>query len=191
MGYMAAQATRSAVKSIKITTSGDVSEYIDSLATFAMVGVLKESLADAVNYVNVEFVASDRGIVLEKVRSTIDSGLKNKVTVKILTEEQKFTISGTIFGENLKRIVEIDEYMLDLEPKGRMILFRNTDVKGVIGDVGKIISEHNLNISDFRLGRNNKSEALAVVKVDGDVTKSLIKELESLPACIAVTHVTI
>jgi len=81
--------------------------------------------------------------------------------------------------------------MLDLEPKGRMILFRNTDVKGVIGDVGKIISEHNLNISDFRLGRNNKSEALAVVKVDGDVTKSLIKELESLPACIAVTHVTI
>ncbi|TQV63461.1 MAG: phosphoglycerate dehydrogenase [Sulfurovum sp.] len=191
MGYMAAQATRSAVKSIKITTSGDVSEYIDSLATFAMVGVLKESLADAVNYVNVEFVASDRGIVLEKVRSTIDSGLKNKVTVKILTEEQNFTISGTIFGEDLKRIVEIDEYMLDLEPKGRMILFRNTDVKGVIGDVGKIISKHNLNISDFRLGRNNKSEALAVVKVDGDVTKSLIKELESLPACIAVTHVTI
>jgi len=191
MGYMSAQATRSVVKSIKIITSGEVSEYIDSLSTFAVVGVLKESLGDQVNYVNAEFVANDRGISISKESSTIDSGLKNKVTIKLLTEDKSFTISGTVFGENLKRIVEIDEYMLDLEPKGRMILFRNTDVKGVIGDVGKIISEHNLNISDFRLGRNNRSEALAVVKVDGDVTKALIKELESLPACIAVTHVAI
>jgi len=48
MGNIAAQATRSKVKSIKITTKGDVSEYLDSLTTFATVGILSESLQDKV-----------------------------------------------------------------------------------------------------------------------------------------------
>ena len=81
--------------------------------------------------------------------------------------------------------------MLDLEPKGKMILFRNTDVPGVIGDVGHIISSHNLNISDFRLGRDNNSQALAVVKVDGNVTKQLLKELSNLETCLHVSYVVI
>jgi len=72
-----------------------------------------------------------------------------------------------------------------------MILFRNTDVPGVIGDVGQIIANNSLNISDFRLGRDKNAQALAVVKVDGNVTKKLLQELSSLETCISVTFVNI
>ncbi len=81
--------------------------------------------------------------------------------------------------------------MLDLEPKGKMILFRNTDVPGVIGDVGHIISSNDLNIADFRLGRDKNAQALAVVKVDGDVTKKLLTELSDLETCLNVSYVII
>ena len=81
--------------------------------------------------------------------------------------------------------------MLDLEPKGKMILFRNTDVPGVIGDVGHIISSNGLNIADFRLGRDKHAQALAVVKVDGNVTKKLLNELSTLETCLSVSYVTI
>jgi D-3-phosphoglycerate dehydrogenase len=191
MGHMSAQATKSVVKSIKITTEGEVSEHIDSLTTFATVGILAESLEDTVNYVNAEFVAQDRKIDLIKDVKVNNSGLANKITIKLTTEKGTFTIAGTVLGDNAQRIIEIDGYMLDLEPKGKMILFRNTDVPGVIGDVGHIISSNNLNISDFRLGRDNKSQALAVVKVDGDITKQLLTELASLETCLNVNYVVI
>jgi D-3-phosphoglycerate dehydrogenase len=80
---------------------------------------------------------------------------------------------------------------LDVEPKGTMIFFRNTDTTGVIGDVGRIMAENGLNISDFRLGRDSKEQALAVVRVDGTVTKKVLDELSSLEACISVSHASL
>ncbi len=191
MGHMSAQVTKSVVKSIKITTEGEVSDHIDSLTTFATVGILTESLEDTVNYVNAEFVAEERNIQLMKNVQANNSGLSNKVTIKLTTENGTFTIAGTVLGDNAQRIIEIDGYMLDLEPKGKMILFRNTDVPGVIGDVGHIISSNDLNIADFRLGRDTNSQALAVVKVDGSVTKKLLTELSNLETCLSVSYVTI
>jgi len=191
MGNLSAQATRSKIKSIKISTQGAVSDYIDSLTTFATVGILSESLEDNVNYVNAEFVAEERNIKISKETIVNHSGLINKVCIKLTTIEGTFSISGTVFGVDAQRIIDIDGYQLDLEPKGTMILFRNTDVPGVIGDVGRIISSHELNISDFRLGRDTNSHALAVVKVDGTVTKALLSDLSSLETCLNVNCVTI
>ncbi|NOZ90042.1 MAG: phosphoglycerate dehydrogenase [Epsilonproteobacteria bacterium] len=191
MGHMSSQATREQIKKIKIITEGEVSDYIDSLTTFATVGILKESLEESVNYVNAEFVANDIGIEIEKDKQANNSGLSNKITIRLTTTNSIFTISGTVLGDNAQRIIEIDGYSLDLEPKGKMILFRNTDVPGVIGDVGTIISSHHLNISDFRLGRDKNAQALAVVKVDGEVTKELLEELNNLETCISVSFVNI
>ncbi len=191
MGNFAAQVTRSKVKSIKITTKGDVSDYIDSLTTFATVGVLIESLQDQINYVNAEFVAEERNIKIIKEVAVNQSGLTNKVSIKVSTDNGDFFIAGTVFGESNLRIMDIDGYKLDLEPKGNLILFRNTDVPGVIGDVGRIVSSNGLNIADFRLGRDNKSHALAVVNVDEDITKKVLQELSALEACITVNYVNI
>jgi D-3-phosphoglycerate dehydrogenase len=48
-----------------------------------------------------------------------------------------------------------------------------------------------LNISDFRLGRDNKQQALAVVRVDGHVSKKVIDELNALEASISVSYATL
>jgi len=80
---------------------------------------------------------------------------------------------------------------LDVEPKGNMIFFRNTDTPGVIGDVGNILAENKLNISDFRLGRDKTGLALAVVRVDGQVSKKVLDELTALEACINVSYASL
>ncbi len=187
IGNLAAQVTRSNLASIKISTEGDISEYVDSLATFAVVGVLKESLAEQINYVNAEYIAKERGIDIEKHINKNTQGFKNLVTVKLTTlDGTVIKVSGTVFGEDLQRVVDIDGYALDLEPKGELILFKNSDEPGVIGDVGTIIAKHNINISDFRLGRNKEGLALAVIRIDNKITKELLKDLEKLSACISV-----
>jgi D-3-phosphoglycerate dehydrogenase len=191
MGHLSAQVTKSAVKSIKVTAEGPVSEYIESMGTFATVGILMESVGDTVNYVNVEFVAEDRGIEILKETKPNTSGFTNKVAIKLTTAESTITIGGTVFDDTVQRIIEIDDYTLDVEPKGTMIFFRNTDTPGVIGDVGHILASNELNISDFRLGRDNKKQALAIVRVDGQISKKVLDELSSLEACISVSHATL
>jgi len=187
LGNMAAQITKSSIKSIKIISRGEIGEFLDSLATFAIVGVLSESLADQINYVNAEYVANERGIIIDKEKLKTDSGFKNLLAVKLTTNSgNTIKITGTVLDNSLQRIVEIDEHTLDLEPKGKLILFKNNDEPGVIGSVGSTIAKHNINIADFRLGRNKAKEALAVIKVDEDITKELLDELSNLSACISV-----
>jgi len=191
MGHLSAQITKSAVRSIKVTAKGEIGDYIESLATFATVGVLTEAIGDQINYVNAEFVAEERGIEIEKEVKPNTSGFHNKVKIKVTTQNSTLTIAGTVFDENVQRIVEIDEYDLDVEPRGNMIFFRNTDTPGVIGDVGNILAENKLNISDFRLGRDKTGLALAVVRVDGQVSKKVLDELTALEACINVSYASL
>ena len=77
---------------------------------------------------------------------------------------------------------------MEVEPRGKMILFRNSDVPGVIGHVGALLAKHNINISDFRLGRNSKKEAMAVIVVDECITSEILKELSGLEAALSVSY---
>jgi D-3-phosphoglycerate dehydrogenase len=193
IGFMGAQLSNSGIKSIKMSIEGPVSDYIDSLSTFAVVGTLRGELGEeAVNYVNAQYIAKERGLEISKETLPNTSGFKNLMTLRFSTQGGNLLkISSTVFGESQQRIVDIDGYTLDLEPKGRLILFKNNDEPGVIGDVGHTIAKHNINIADFRLGRDTNGQALAVVRVDDEITGDLIEELSKLPACISVRSASI
>lgn len=191
LGYLAAQINKGAFKSIKLIAQGEIADYLKSLTTFAVVGALKDSLGESVNYVNAEYVAKDRGIEVKSKQQPNTSGYKNKISIKLTTENDVIEIGGTIFEDSVQRIVEINNFALDIEPKGKMILFKNTDVPGVIGQVGMILADHNINIADFRLGRDNHGLALAVIIVDDDVDEDTLNELKSLKACISVSYASL
>ena len=71
-----------------------------------------------------------------------------------------------------------------------MIIMRNHDVPGVIGEVGKILGNNNINIADFRLSRG-KDGALAVILIDEKACSDVLKKLDSLEAAIAVAYAEI
>lgn len=185
--FLAAQMNKAAIKSIKISAQGEIAQYLKSMMTFATVGALSEALGDNINYVNAEFVAQDRGITLDFKEEANTSIYKNRITIKLTTEKDVISISSTIFEENVQRIVDINGFDLDIEPKGNLIIFKNTDVPGVIGHIGTTLAKHNVNIADFRLGRN-ANQALAVIIVDTKVTKETLQELSELKACISVDY---
>ena len=191
IAFTITQMDKSDIKSIKVDASGDIAEYLDSLSTFACVGALTNSLGcDKINYVNASFVADEKNITLSTSKDTQDNVYKNKITIKITTSSGTNVISGTIFDEDVQRIIEINNFIVDVIPQGKMILFRNSDVPGVIGEVGKTLGDNNINISDFRLGRNDKG-ALAVILVDDNVNEDILNKLKNLEAATAVSFVQI
>ncbi len=186
MAFLLAQMDKSVIKSIKIQAQGDIASYCDSLSTFAIVGALTQSLGnEKLNYVNATFVAKNRDITIDSKEVSNDSGFTNKVSIKITTENGVNILSGTIFNEDVQRIIEINNFIVDIEPSGNMILLTNSDIPGVIGEVGKVLGDNGINISDFRLGRA-KDGALAVILVDDEVNEEIITKLENLEAATSV-----
>ena len=188
LGFLASQKNRAPIVSLKVSGQGAIAEFVDSLATFVTVGALAESNKDSINYVNADFVAKEKGIKIETEALADSAVYKNLISVKLTTDKQTTTVKATMFDDNAQRLVEIDGFTVDVVLKGNMIFFKNTDVPGVIGSVGTILAGHNVNIADFRLGRNSKSEALAVIIVDSPVNDAVLKELAALDACISVSY---
>lgn len=190
LSFICAQANKGAFRALEITAYGEVSHYGDSLKTFALVGALSASLGDHINYVNAPFVAQERGVEVKFVGQELSQTYKNHIKITLSTQQDIFSIEGAVFEDRYLRITTINGFVFDIEPMGKMILFRNTDVPGVIGMVGNTLAKHKINIADFRLARKDK-EALAVVVVDDDVSQNILQELESIPACLGLRYVVI
>ncbi|WP_321314077.1 phosphoglycerate dehydrogenase [Halarcobacter sp.] len=191
IAFLSAQLDKSPIRSISVCAQGDITEYLDSLTTFATVGALSVAAGDEVNYVNAKFLAEEKGITFETSEIKHTVGYSNKVTIKITTEKRVNTISGTVFDDNVQRIVDLDGFDFDIEPKGKMIMMRNNDVPGVIGTVGKLLGDRGINISDFRLARGKNNDALAIILVDDTIKSDTLKEISDIEAAIAVSYAEI
>ncbi len=191
IAFLISQLDKSQIRSIRLEAQGDIATYLDSLITFAIVGSLTNSSSnEKLNYVNAKFIAKEKNIELETIKQPNNSGYKNKITVKITTKNTKNKISGTVFDEDVHRIININNYEMDIEPAGKMLFVRNSDVPGVVGEVGKILGDKDINISDFRLGRH-KDGALAVILVDNNIDEITVEEISSLKQAKTVCFVNI
>lgn len=191
IAFLAAQILSGAPRSLDVSAHGEVAEYLEGLTTFATVGALREAVEDRVNYINGPFVAKERGLDITSSVDSGDTGYKNLITIRVSTDKDSVEISGTIFGDESARIVDINGFDMDISPKGKMILFYNNDVPGVIGNVGTLLGNRSINIADFRLGRNRSGKAMALILVDNDVPNSVLDELANLPEAISVAYAEI
>ncbi len=171
------------IKAIRLEAEGEISKYAKSMLSFAAVGALKRILGDSINYVNVDFVSKEKDIALE-YEVLPSSGYNNKLTIKILTEHSGFSISGTVFAEDEQRIIDVNGFKTDFKPKGKMIFIKNKDIPGVIADISTILAKHDINIADFRLGRDGNGFALAVILIDERVDEALLEQINKLDSCL-------
>ncbi|PHQ57994.1 MAG: phosphoglycerate dehydrogenase [Sulfurimonas sp.] len=188
IGFLESQMSKSQIISIKVTGHGEIAEYVESLSTFVAVGAMSQNSGDTINYVNAEFVAKEKGIKIESETCVDSTVYKNLITIKLTTSEGTTTISGTIFDDNVQRLVNIDGFDIDVALRGNMIMFKNSDVPGVIGSIGSVLANNSVNIADFSLARNDKNEALAVILVDNPVCEKSLTELAALEACLSVNY---
>ena len=170
----------------------------------AMVGLLKEHLADPVNMINVAQVAEARGIKIKT--ATVDEPTQAGPALTIEVHGPDGAVDGTthaldktrrIVGrvyEDLKpRVVEINGYHMDMTPDGIMVLLQNEDLPGMIGRVGMAFGNAKVNIADMTISRRDhgggKATALMTLKVDAEPTAGLIGQLNDTPGVLKVAVV--
>ena len=79
------------------------------------------------------------------------------------------------------RILKVNDYWVDVIPKGHMFIAKYEDVPGSIGKIGTKLGEHGVNIGIMQVGRDEKGgRAIMVLTLDKEIPKDVIKELQSL-----------
>ena len=109
-----------------------------------------------------------------------------------MTKEDEIILGGSVFGKDNCRIVNIFGYELDFRPEGNMLFLQNKDVPGVIGKVGVILSDANINIGEFILSRTTSKEiAYSVIKVDEKIDSALLNQLMQVNEIVSIKQLSV
>ena len=179
LGSFAGQLTEASVKEIGIVLAGKVRELnIRPIVASAVAGVLKPML-QGVNIVSAPSIAEERGIrVTETTRATIEN-FESAVTLNLATERGKLSITGALFGGS-PMIVEIMGIDLEASFSPSMLYVTNEDKPGLVGALGGLLGDLNINIATFNLGRNTQG-AICLVAIDSELGEETLAKVRNLP----------
>lgn len=182
MGQIYRQTENGAQNKIKILYQGKIACCTTTLITNTLLqGLLTGTTDEYINPINAPLIARERGIKVVESKNTSSSHYKNLIHVKIYAGKDLFEISGTLFGTDKPCIIQFGQYSIDLAPTENMLLIKHQDRPGIIGQVGSLLGEHNINIASMRVGREKVGgKAIMVLELDTPLENTLRKELEAI-----------
>ncbi len=176
-------------KTIRIKYEGDIANYdINPIKASVLGGLLEGVSEERVNIVNVNVIAARRGLIITEEKESACANYASLLTVEITTTAGAYAVAGTIMYNEL-HIVRVNKYWLDIVPTpGSYFLFSDhRDRPGLIGAVGKITGDANVNISFMHLGRlEPRGQALLVLTLDEPLPPEQQQKILKLPDVYSV-----
>ncbi len=179
LGSFVGQLTDEPIEAINILYNGRAAELnTEALNAATIAGILKTANPD-INMVSAPMVARERGVEISTTKQD-KSGVFDaymKLTIKTPTRER--SIAGTIFSDGRPRFIQIKGINIDAEIARHMLYTTNRDVPGIIGTLGRVLGENEINIANFTLGRKEVGgEAIAMLSLDVPVPQKAVEELK-------------
>jgi D-3-phosphoglycerate dehydrogenase len=189
LASLAAQAAPFPVGRVRIACAGEPAELGPHiLRSAALAGVLNAVLSERVNLVNAPARAAERGLAIEETTRPRERGIADvlEITVTPASDGKRGEISaeGTVLYGSTPRLLRLTGIGVESPLEGTLLLLRNRDVPGVVGQVGTLLGQQGVNIATFALGRREAvlgAEALAIIGLDGEVSEDLLGLLRAIP----------
>lgn len=187
-GELAVQLHEGQMGRIEIDYSGEIAQHdVTPLKAAVVGGLLAPVSEDHVNVVNVDIIAQRRGMQLTEKRGPSHEIYANLITVRVRSKSGGTEVSGTLAHDG-PHIVSIDGFGVDVPPsESYLLLVENKDRPGMIGAVGTLMGEFNVNISHMDVGSHEKrGTALMVLALDQPLTSEQIARVKEIPDIFAV-----
>ncbi len=187
LGSFAGQLTQNAITAVTIEYEGTASGLnTRPLTAVALKGLLSPQL-DSVNMVNAPVHARARGIDVREIKREQAEDYQTFIRLSVTTEAGTRGVAGTLIGSDKPRIVEIKGIKIEAELGPHMLYITNDDRPGLIGLVGSILGEADVNIATFSLGRSAPGgDALGLISVDSHVTDTVLDTIRDHHAVLQV-----
>ncbi|OWM69536.1 hypothetical protein CDL15_Pgr013997 [Punica granatum] len=186
------------IQSVKVVyRSARDPDDLDTRLLRAMItkGIIEPISSSFINLVNADYTAKQKGLRISEERVTVDSSPESPVDsiqIKISNMQSKFASAVTDNGDisiegkvkdGIPRLTCIGTFDVDVSLEGNLILCRQLDQPGMIGQVGNILGQHNVNVSFMSVGRTaRRKQAVMAIGVDEAPDKETLMKVGAVPA---------
>jgi len=183
VGKIVAQLAEGQMSSIDIRYDGEIANYeVTALKASVIGGLLGWVSEERINIVNANIIAQKRGLKVTEHKNPVCENYASLITVSVTTSAGVTTVAGTVMRGEL-HIVRVNDYWIDLVPKEGYFLFSDhRDRPGLIGAVGMVTGNADINISFMQVSRlKPRGQALMVLGLDESLSEEQIQQLLSIP----------
>jgi D-3-phosphoglycerate dehydrogenase / 2-oxoglutarate reductase len=184
LGLLLAQMDHCPPTSCRLSYKGEVAKKHTRLLSSAFAaGLLEHALTAGVNIVNAEVLLRERGIEVIEERNTDIGDFSSMITAEVVTSKKTSIASGTLFGNNMPRLVQKGDCRLESYLDGILMIFAHRDTPGVIGKVGSIFGRHRVNIAQMSVGRaadKPGGDAIGILSLDSPPPAEALAEVVTM-----------
>ncbi|MCP2339836.1 phosphoglycerate dehydrogenase [Actinomadura rupiterrae] len=163
---------------LDVVVRGEITGHdVKVLELAALKGVFADVVEESVTFVNAPLLARDRGVEVSLTTSEDSPDWRNVVQVRgTMADGAVVSVSGTMTGpKHHERIIEINGYDMELLPTAHMAFFSYSDRPGIVGVVGRLLGDADVNIAGMQVGRDTKGgRALIALTVDETIPPQLV-----------------
>ncbi|HEX7740359.1 MAG TPA: phosphoglycerate dehydrogenase [Marmoricola sp.] len=169
------------VQSVDVEVRGEIATHdVTVLELAALKGMFSELVEQQVSYVNAPLLAAERGVAVRLVTDTESPDHRNLLTLRgALADGTQVEVSGTLIGiAHRERLVDVDGFVVDIEPAGHLAFLRYRDRPGVVGIVGGILGAAGVNIGSMQVARDHPAgHAMVAMTVDSDIPAPALEQM--------------
>ncbi len=179
LGRLYTQLTEGQIGPIELTVGGDIAQHSPAPITTAVLkGILEATSDQKVNVVNAGVLAKARGLTVTEKRVYDIDTFESLVTLQV----GDTLVAGTVeYGE--PRIVQMNRYRVDLPAQGQWLVARHQDRPGMVGKVGTLLGETDINISGMQVGRLTArgGDSIMILIVDDPIPDDVLERVRAIP----------
>lgn len=171
----------------------------DDLDTWLLRAMITKGLIELIsgvlmNLVNADFTGKQRGLRITEERIVLPGSPANPlefIQVQIANVESRFATaisdSGKVKVEGRVKdwkphLTKVGSFAVEVSLEGSLILCRQADQPGMIGKVGNIVGEANVNVSFMSVGMIVPRQAVMTIGVDEEPSREALKRIGEIPA---------
>jgi D-3-phosphoglycerate dehydrogenase len=166
---------------LDVEVRGEITAHdVRVLELAVLKGMFVDVVEDPVSYVNAPVLAGDRGIGVRLTTDADAGDYRNLISVRgTMADGTQVSVSGTLSGpRHVEKLVEVDGFDIEVGLSDHMALFRYADRPGIVGTVGRILGEAQVNIAGMQVSRDERGgKALMALTVDSAIPHSTLEEI--------------
>jgi D-3-phosphoglycerate dehydrogenase len=183
LGNLVAQLAGGRVEALNVRLQGELAtNQSQPIVVAALKGLLSHALQERVNYVNASIEAKERGI---RVVETRDASIKDYTGSLHLTAKGSLgehSVAGALLGDSEIRITSVNDFPVNVPPNKYMLFTMHRDMPGIIGKIGSLLGNFNVNIASMQVGRKIvRGDAVMVLSIDDPLPDDVLAEFLKVP----------
>ena len=193
MGKMLVNLTDQPIEKLEVSLFGKAAEAeVRVVSVEALVGILSDQVSTPVNSVNAENIAKKQGISLVESKTEETQGYLSLVKLVGVCANKTVSVVGTLLGDCHPRIINVNQFEIEVVPEGTLLVTEHNDKPGVISAISSVLGEANINISRMQVGvPDSNDKAMAVISVSSPLSAEILEKVRDLSFVICAIQINL